>query len=193
VIFVFLGAHAAKAASCVQMNDRVFGVDGRGGVAARFRDLRVKIDEETRNGQTQAAAGDRAELSRLAASILVNAKVMQTVHCTAHIVPQANAATSNGAGARSAHGCVGFNGLWQTASGNLLINNGAGGLREFSFSGSVSGNMYSGGWSDSKTGERGTFVFTLAPDGDSMFGRLTNSFTGGSGSYTSPCVGALPR
>lgn len=198
LVFLCANAVAAKAAaSCRQMNDRVFGADGMGGDAARFRALKAKID------QKQAAANDRAEYARLAKSILANAKVMQKVHCTAHIVPQVNSgaaqgntsagsAQSNGsAGGRSPHGCVGFNGVWQTASGELVIKDGTGVLRTFSFTGNMSGSVYSGDWSDSKTGQRGTFAFMLAPGGDSMFGRFTNSVTGGSGSYTSSCVGPL--
>jgi hypothetical protein len=221
-----LAVRAAQ--SCAQMNDRMFGADGRGGDAARFRALRAKIDAETRSGQAQAAAKDRAVYSRLAASIMASAKTMQGVSCKPRIVAQANPNTgqsntglsngnqvngsqtngnqSNGSGRftptapplgspgvtvitmRSPHGCVGFKGSWQTQTGLLKINNGAGALGITWFSGDVRGNVYSGGWANPQPGYHGTFVMTLAPDGDSIFADLKNS-NGTSGSWTAACAG----
>ncbi len=198
---------AEAAPSCTQMNDRVFGSDGRGGDAARFRALRAKIDEETRNGQVQAAAADRAQAARLAASILANAKVMQNKRCTPRVI----AAGSSSAGRtthsipsapplgspngpvvmtmRSVHGCVGFDGTWETATGPLRIHNGAGLLGSTWFSGDVNGNVYRGGWADPPPGGHGTFVFTLAQDGDSISAILKNMVSNTSGSWTAPCIG----
>jgi hypothetical protein len=204
------------------MNDSVFGADGRGGDAARFRALKAKIDAETRAGQAQAAAKDHAEYAKLAASILASAKVMQAGSCKPRIVAQVNPGGANvaqgasnagqpGAGAgpmtiptappppsgpaglttRSRHGCVSFNGWWQTASGAFLIRNAAGALGNFWFSGTVKGNVYSGNWAAPQPGDRGTFVFTLAPDGDSIRGVLTNSITRTEASWTAPCMAPL--
>lgn len=204
---------ASQAAqSCAQINDRVFGSDGRGGDAAQFRSLKAKIDEETRSGQTQAVARDRAEYAQLATSILASAKTMQAGGCKARVVANAKPGTdlpsagngaqqgvtnparvlsNGGAGVtvtrRSAHGCVGFNGLWQTSTGPLRIRDGAGALGSTWFTGNVSGDVFRGGWSDPRMGS-GSFVLTLAQDGDSVDAAIKNA-NGSSGAYMATCIG----
>jgi len=55
--------------------------------------------------------------------------------------------------------------------------------------GTINGIVMSGSWTDPKLG-KGTFVFTLHADGDSIDVKVTNS-SGKSASYTSPCERGL--
>jgi len=89
---------------------------------------------------------------------------------------------------RSAHGCVGFNGTWQGPGGTMHLRNGSGTYGDTTLQATVSGNTSRGTWRHPTVGQ-GTFIFTLAPDGDS-FGTVWVTSAGVSGSYdTVRCVG----
>jgi hypothetical protein len=102
---------------------------------------------------------------------------------------------------RSKSGCVGFNGYWGTQQGSIVIKGAIGTLdivpqgstesfkHTTTFTGMINGNVMSGSWSDPKLG-KGTFVFTLHADGDSMDATITNS-SGTSGKITPPCERGL--
>jgi hypothetical protein len=95
--------------------------------------------------------------------------------------------------ARSAHGCTGFDGRWQSPFGIMQLRSGTG-VYSDSSRGTVSihGTSLAGttlsGWYAFSAGS-GTFVFTLAPNGDS-FGTSFTSSAGVRGTYTvMQCVG----
>lgn len=93
----------------------------------------------------------------------------------------------------SAHGCVGFNGTWQGPLGTMRLRNGSGAYStssgEITIRGtSVAPGSLSGTYAFSTGG--GSFVFTLAPNGDS-FGTIFTSSAGVRGDYTvMQCAGA---
>jgi hypothetical protein len=71
---------------------------------------------------------------------------------------------------RSAHGCVGFEGTWQTPYGALHLANGSGKVAQKSYSGKVNGA--NGGWTlggvFTNGKDEGPFSFLLSRDGDSF-------------------------
>jgi hypothetical protein len=88
----------------------------------------------------------------------------------------------------SAHGCFGFNGTWQGPGGTMRIRNGSGSYSDTTLQGAVFENVLRGTWRHPTVGQ-GTFVFTLASDGDSFTTIWTNS-SGVSGSFdTVRCIG----
>lgn len=87
----------------------------------------------------------------------------------------------------SAHGCVGFDGTWQGPGGTMHLRNGSGDYGETVLKGKVTGKVLRGTWRHPTVG-KGTFLFILAPDGDSFTTTWRNS-SGRSGSFdTVNCV-----
>jgi len=195
---------ASAEQSCTQLNDRVFGSDGQGGQAAQFRALKAKIDAETSARQTAAAAKDGAAYLKLATSILASAKTMQTSHCKSRIVAQASPETrvasvsqtpaitvgTSARSLRSAHGCSGFDGRWDTDFGVLTIG-GTHGTYTYaggSLSGAIVGRAFTGKWNEPGINARGSFSLALAADGDAFSGNWTSE-NGNSGPWNGTCVG----
>jgi hypothetical protein len=201
----FPAAAERSGPSCAQLNDRVFGSDGRGGIAARFRRLQAKIAEDTRAGQGPAAAKDRAEQSLLAESILRDAKTMDSNGCVPRVVPAATSALPPAPPLgprsgpvfikiRSAYGCVVFDGTWQTAKAVIRFHNGSGTYGPLVLNGTVSGNELRGTWyvPDSQplteTTRSGTFVFALSREGETFSMIWTDANGRRTDAATASCV-----
>jgi len=91
---------------------------------------------------------------------------------------------------RSAHGCVGFEGRWNTTYGVMSIHGTSGSYtyKNGVLGGSIAGNVFTGRW-DQGSNDRGVFRFTLAADGDSFVGSW-NGDDGQSGDWNGTCSGS---
>ncbi len=154
----------------------------------------IAYDRTTQTGSVAVKQGSVLVLPRNTALKPVTLQARQQVAVTLNRVgsikgPGVVAQTqSGGQTMRSAHGCVGFDGTWQTPSGTMHLLNGNGSYADTMLQGAVSGNVLRGIWRHPTVGQ-GTFAFTLAPDGDSLTTIWTTS-SGASGSYTTArCIG----
>src|ERR1700737_343469 len=72
---------ALAAENCAQVNDRIFGTDGKGGLSAQFRQLKARVDEDRRLGRQAALEKDSAEYHAAAARIVAGARTMRASNC----------------------------------------------------------------------------------------------------------------
>lgn len=87
--------------------------------------------------------------------------------------------------------CAGFTGRWSTEWGEMRLTNGSGTYdwRGGTVSGSVSGNVLEGSWSQTD-GQHGKMRFELDPATGNFNGTWTNEAFAGGGGWTGSCRGS---